>query len=85
VTIAESIVQTRVERRHAPAQRRDREPIETQVREFNEAGVPCGAIDAIDQMFEDAQVRHLGIAQDMRNAENRHIRPVGQPSRFHAG
>jgi formyl-CoA transferase len=41
--------------------------------------VPCGPIYAIDQMFEDAQVRHLGIAQDVPNAENRHIRLVGQP------
>jgi crotonobetainyl-CoA:carnitine CoA-transferase CaiB-like acyl-CoA transferase len=27
----------------------------------------------------DAPVRHLGIAQDVPNAENRHIRLVGQP------
>ena len=30
-------------------------------------------------MFEDAQVRHLGIAQDVPNDEGRHIRLVGQP------
>ncbi|WIW44401.1 CoA transferase [Bradyrhizobium sp. 62B] len=52
---------------------------ETWVRELNEAGVPCGPIYAIDQMFEDAQVKHLGIAQDMPNEEDRHIRLVGQP------
>jgi formyl-CoA transferase len=52
---------------------------ETWVREFNDAGVPCGPIYAIDQMFDDAQVRHLGIAQDVPNDENRHIRLVGQP------
>jgi formyl-CoA transferase len=52
---------------------------ETWVREFNDAGVPCGPIYAIDQMFEDAQVRHLGIAQDVPNDEDRHIRLVGQP------
>ena len=34
---------------------------------------------SIDQMFEYAQVQHLGIAQDVPNAENRHIRLVGQP------
>src|ERR1700676_5435509 len=49
------------------------------VRELNAAGVPCGPIYAIDQMFEDDQVKHLGIAQDVPNAENRHIRLVGQP------
>ncbi|MET4259646.1 crotonobetainyl-CoA:carnitine CoA-transferase CaiB-like acyl-CoA transferase [Bradyrhizobium sp. S3.12.5] len=52
---------------------------ETWVREFNEAGVPCGPIYAIDQVFEDAQVRHLGIAQNVPNEEDRHIRLVGQP------
>jgi crotonobetainyl-CoA:carnitine CoA-transferase CaiB-like acyl-CoA transferase len=29
--------------------------------------------------LHDAQVRHLGIAQDVPNAEARHIRLVGQP------
>ena len=52
---------------------------ETWVRELNEAGVPCGPIYSIDQMFGDAQVKHLNIAQDVPNAENRHIRLVGQP------
>ena len=52
---------------------------ETWVSELNAAGVPCGPIYAIDQMFEDAQVKHLGIAQDVPNDENRHIRLVGQP------
>ncbi|MCP1914533.1 formyl-CoA transferase [Bradyrhizobium elkanii] len=52
---------------------------ETWVRELNEAGVPCGPIYAIDQMFEDAQVKYLGIAQDVPNDEDRHIRLVGQP------
>jgi formyl-CoA transferase len=52
---------------------------ETWVKELNAAGVPCGPIYSIDQMFEDAQVKHLGIAQDVPNDENRHIRLVGQP------
>jgi crotonobetainyl-CoA:carnitine CoA-transferase CaiB-like acyl-CoA transferase len=43
---------------------------ETWVRELNEAGVPCGPIYGIDQMFEDAQVKHLGIAQDVPNDED---------------
>jgi crotonobetainyl-CoA:carnitine CoA-transferase CaiB-like acyl-CoA transferase len=49
------------------------------VTELNAAGVPCGPIYSIDQMFGDEQVKHLGIAQDVPNAENRHIRLVGQP------
>jgi formyl-CoA transferase len=56
---------------------------------LNEAGVPCGPIYAIDQMFADPQVRHLGIAQSVdmkkvgkkKNAAKRQatMRLVGQP------
>ena len=49
------------------------------VKEFNAAGVPCGPIYSIDQVFADAQVQHLGMAQDVPNAKGRHIRLVGQP------
>jgi formyl-CoA transferase len=52
---------------------------ETWVREFNAAGVPCGPIYSIDQMFADAQVEHLKMAQDVPNPERRPIRLVGQP------
>jgi crotonobetainyl-CoA:carnitine CoA-transferase CaiB-like acyl-CoA transferase len=46
---------------------------------FNEAGVPCGPIYSIDQVFADAQVKHLGMAQDVPNDQDRHIRLVSQP------
>lgn len=49
------------------------------VNSFNEAGVPCGPIYSIDQVFEDAQVKHLGMAQDVPNEQDRHIRLVSQP------
>jgi formyl-CoA transferase len=52
---------------------------ETWVKEFNAAGVPCGPIYSIDQMFADAQVQHLKMAQDVPNPEGRQIRLVGQP------
>jgi formyl-CoA transferase len=52
---------------------------ETWVKLFNAAGVPCGPIYSIDQVFSDAQVEHLGIAQDVPNAEGREMRLVGQP------
>ena len=52
---------------------------ETWVTQLNAAGVPCGPIYSINQMFEDAQVQHLGIAQDVPNEQDRHIRLVGQP------
>ncbi|UFW51326.1 MULTISPECIES: CaiB/BaiF CoA transferase family protein [Bradyrhizobium] len=49
------------------------------VKAFNEAGVPCGPIYSIDQVFADPQVEHLRMAQDVPNAEGRHISLVGQP------
>ena len=52
---------------------------ETWVKDFNAAGVPCGPIYSIDQVFADPQVQHLGIAQDVPNPEGRHIQLVGQP------
>jgi formyl-CoA transferase len=49
------------------------------MKEFNTAGVPCGPIYSIDQVFADAQVQHLGMAQHVPNGENRHIQLVSQP------
>ncbi|WP_024512323.1 CoA transferase [Bradyrhizobium sp. ARR65] len=49
------------------------------VKELNAAGVPCGPIYSIDQVFADAQVQHLGMAQDVPNEQGRHIRLVSQP------
>ncbi len=46
---------------------------------FNEAGVPCGPIYAIDQMFADPQVQHLGIAQSVTKKDKSKMRLVGQP------
>jgi crotonobetainyl-CoA:carnitine CoA-transferase CaiB-like acyl-CoA transferase len=83
---------TRPEYATAPARSKNRDALnaeintctekkttDTWVRELNAAGVPCGPIYPIDQMFEDDQVKHLGIAQDVPNAQNRSIRLVGQP------
>ena len=53
----------------------EKKSTDTWVKELNEAGVPCGPIYSIDQMFDDAQVKHLGIAQHVPNDENRHIQP----------
>ena len=49
------------------------------VGELNAAGVPCGPIYAIDQMFDDPQVKHLGMAQKVPNDEGRDITLVNQP------
>jgi len=46
---------------------------------FNEVGVPCGPIYAIDQVFADQQVKHLGIAQAGRRLDGSEELFVGQP------
>jgi formyl-CoA transferase len=44
------------------------------VEKLNAAGVPCGPIYRIDQVFADPQVQHLGMVQSMDS-----LRVVGQP------
>ena len=46
---------------------------------LNDAGVPCGPINSIDQTFAEPQVRHLGIAKAVRHPELGNIQVVGQP------
>lgn len=46
------------------------------------AGVPCGPIHRIDQVFADPQVKHLGVAWPMQHAELGDVALVGQPMRF---
>jgi len=46
---------------------------------LNQAGVPCGPIYPIDAVFADPQVRHLGIATDVRRANGETFQVVGQP------
>jgi formyl-CoA transferase len=46
---------------------------------LNEAGVPCGPIYAIDQVFADPQVEHLGIAQSVAKPDGETLTVVGQP------
>ncbi len=45
---------------------------------LNDAGVPSGPINSIDQAFADPQVRHLGIAQQTTGPEVGEITLVGQ-------
>ncbi|HXY99556.1 MAG TPA: CoA transferase [Stellaceae bacterium] len=45
---------------------------------INEAGVPCGPIYKMDEVFADPQVRHIGIAQGVDHPSLGHIEVVGQ-------
>lgn len=46
---------------------------------LTEAGVPCGPIYGIDEMFEDPQVEHLGIAQPLATEPFGETRALAQP------
>jgi crotonobetainyl-CoA:carnitine CoA-transferase CaiB-like acyl-CoA transferase len=49
---------------------------------FNKAGVPCGPIYSIDQVFADPQVEHLGMAVAGHKADGSEQLFVGQPFRM---
>ena len=51
----------------------------TWIERFNEAGVPSGPINTIDQVFEDPQVRHLHMAQAVTSPALGPIELVAQP------
>ncbi len=52
---------------------------EALVEKMNQAGIPCGPINKVDQAFADPQVRHVGIAQSVRSKELGDITLLGQP------
>jgi formyl-CoA transferase len=49
------------------------------IESMNKAGVPCGPIYNIDQMFADPQVTHVGIAQSTPKKDGSPLHLVGQP------
>jgi formyl-CoA transferase len=49
------------------------------VEKLNAAGVPCGPIYKVDEMFADPQVKHLGIAQMLNGGNRGDVAYVGQP------
>jgi formyl-CoA transferase len=48
------------------------------IEQLNKAGVPCGPIYRIDEVFADPQVRHIGIARGVDHPERGRIELVGQ-------
>jgi formyl-CoA transferase len=45
---------------------------------LNDAGVPCGPIYSIDQMFADPQVKQLGQVHSVKHKKLNEINVVGQ-------
>jgi formyl-CoA transferase len=50
------------------------------IRALNDAGVPCGPIYTIDQVFADPQVQHLAIARPIDHPQLGRIQVVAQPN-----
>jgi formyl-CoA transferase len=46
---------------------------------LNKAGVPCGPINRMDEVFADAQVQHLGMAAPVQHRSLGEIEVVNQP------
>ncbi|MEX2642313.1 MAG: CaiB/BaiF CoA-transferase family protein [Acetobacterales bacterium] len=78
---------------NGPGRSKDRERINARISEItrtdtsaawvaklNEAGVPCGPINTIDQTFADPQVQYLGMAQPVNHPALGEIRLVAQPN-----
>ncbi|MEE2661383.1 MAG: CaiB/BaiF CoA-transferase family protein [Pseudomonadota bacterium] len=55
-----------------------RKPIAEWIELLNVHGVPCGPINTIDKMFEDPQVKHLGLAAPVLSPSHGEINLVGQ-------
>ena len=49
---------------------------------LNAAGVPCGPILRVDEVFADPQVRHLGIATPVTHPKLGEIRVIGQAAKL---
>ena len=49
------------------------------VAQFNEGGVACGLINDMREVFEEPQVRHLGMVKEVESSRLGRQRMVGQP------
>ncbi len=49
---------------------------------LNAAGVPCGPIHAMDQVFADPQVLHLGVAAPVEHPTRGTMKVIGQAARL---
>jgi formyl-CoA transferase len=49
---------------------------------LNAAGVPCGPINTVDQVFADPQVQHLGAATEVTHPKLGRYKLLAQPARL---
>ena len=55
---------------------------ESWIEELNRAGVPCGPIYRMDEVFADPQVRHLGAAVEVNHPRLGKFKVIGQATRL---
>lgn len=53
------------------------------VERLERAGIPCGPIYRVDEVFRDAQVEHLGLAAQVVHPHNEGARLVASPLNLH--
>jgi crotonobetainyl-CoA:carnitine CoA-transferase CaiB-like acyl-CoA transferase len=58
------------------------QPMAVWIEKLNAIGIPCGPVYRMDQVFDDPQVRHLGVAQTVTSPALGDIRQVRQPLDF---
>jgi formyl-CoA transferase len=63
----------------AIAEETRRHSAEWWIARLEEAGIPCGPINRIDEVFADPQVRHLGMATPMRHPRRGETHLVATP------
>ncbi|MBI2772429.1 MAG: CoA transferase [Burkholderiales bacterium] len=54
-------------------------PVAHWVALLNKAGIPAGPVYTVPQMFEDAQVRHLGVVTSVDDGAGKPLRMISQP------
>ena len=57
-------------------------PVDHWVRLLNEAGIPAGPVYDVPAMFEDEQVRHLGVVGTVESVTGESVRLITQPVRL---
>jgi crotonobetainyl-CoA:carnitine CoA-transferase CaiB-like acyl-CoA transferase len=52
------------------------------VQVLNKANIPAGPVYSVPQVFEDEQVKHLGVVENTTGADGRELPLVSQPVRL---
>ena len=55
------------------------QPVSHWVELLNRSSIPCGPVYTVPEMFEDEQVRHLGVAAPVVRPDGSTIRVISQP------